>query len=880
MKINTTPGETYIVLSTGGCTVTTGAGKQIKKLAAGQDFFTAMTGDSIISDDNASVTVAKGEILAMLNTDGTGAEVQATLRFQPVTSQSALPAIGENGVIYLVPNGADAPNQYTEWVWTGAAYEQLGDVSVDLSGYASKADLGITTIDPTDSGPLIVSNAMLSTKLVQVSGLWIGACSFSGSTDGEQVVNIDGSLSAYSFDATKLGGYDVITTGGSVITNRIKVVSDTPTLLDSGILTGAEISGYNFTDEGGYLQHGIGINAGGVSLTNMFGDYPYLEAPVLRTTQIVSLAGADGEFLVGNRMRVGRDFVSLGGEGSWDTKGIKYTHFEAGHRSNIDILEVGYSSMISLGTEGELRCGDDNEGIHIYTNGSGIATLRIGSQANVIGLSDFGGGGADISAQAVTTESLYTNTIYANDTDELVSIYASVTGVRSLGASYNITARCFRVQNKSNTGDAIRLGFDSVYELGTGVPVLYLGESARITGPGWDTMVQQIQAGSSGSTGSGSGSTGDSNRMDTLYVNTIYPTDTTDLLTIEAYVTGVHSLGVKDDLYVGKKITTNACYTNAIYASSSDGELIVEAHVTGVTALGVKNFIDIDSGNIRIGKSPNGSETDGLYLGTGMQITGPGWDTMVQQIQAGSSSGSGGGNISTLTLGELNVNTIKFTKSVGSFAGGGISFEGSDLTQIASLGAEGIYTRNIQVSNNWPRKLTIGTPEGEDTSVLALYLGEGVHIVGPGWEEMQAAAAATVAEPEQPSFTKLIFPPTGTATAEQDPSWITKSHILMETNGGQLNMTHLTATLAYASQTPLAIAKRTLWLSTSSGSGDAVQWPANAVFPDDQPQDKIQQLNSNSTYWFDITYVGGSDTVLIRKVCSWASTTGESGPTE
>jgi hypothetical protein len=141
MKINTTPGETYIVLSTGGCTVTTGAGKQIKKLAAGQDFFTAMTGDSILSDDNASVTVAKGEILSLLNTDGTGEDVQATLRFQPVTSQSALPATGENGVIYLVPNGKTAPNQYTEWVWTGAAYEQLGDVGVDLSGYAKKSEL-------------------------------------------------------------------------------------------------------------------------------------------------------------------------------------------------------------------------------------------------------------------------------------------------------------------------------------------------------------------------------------------------------------------------------------------------------------------------------------------------------------------------------------------------------------------------------------------------------------------------------------------------------------------------------------------------------------------------------------------------------------------
>ena len=141
MKINTTPGETYIVLSTGGCTVTTGAGKQIKKLAAGQDFFTAMSGESVISDDNASVTVAKGEILSLLSAVGSGSAAQATLQFQPVTNQAALPTTGDGGTIYLVPNGKTGTNKYTEWVWTGSAYEQLGDVGVDLSGYAKKSEL-------------------------------------------------------------------------------------------------------------------------------------------------------------------------------------------------------------------------------------------------------------------------------------------------------------------------------------------------------------------------------------------------------------------------------------------------------------------------------------------------------------------------------------------------------------------------------------------------------------------------------------------------------------------------------------------------------------------------------------------------------------------
>lgn len=577
MKINTTPGETYIVLSTGGCTVTTGAGKQIKKLAAGQDFFTAMTGDSILSDDNASVTVAKGEILSLLNTDSTGSDVQATLRFQPVTSQSALPATGENGVIYLVPNGKTAPNQYTEWVWTGAAYEQLGDMSVELNG-----------------------------------------------------------------GADTLGGYNLVTTGGAVITERVKVVSGVPSLTDPDSAPGAELVWYDFSNVQGLRQEGLKIRAGGVSLTNPTGDEAYLEAPILRTTAICSLASDDSGFKVGNHMLVGKDTIGLGPginvvvdrsstlvsrlvlggfTDEWDDHGIRYLHYEGGQWKN-DVLRFGYGSLLTLGSQGVLQCGDPDYGIQLYTNDSGIATLSIGSQAQIIGPS--GGGG--------------------------------------------------------NSGS-------------------------------------------------------DSNIVDTLYVSTIFPTeDTYETIDIFAHVTGMRSLGVAEDIHA-----------RALYAA---------------------------------------------------------YDTI-------------------------------------------------------RIGFVSDYT---------------AAPE--------LYLGEGVHITGPGWEEMQAAAAATVAEPEQPSFTKLIFPPTGTATAEQDPSWITKTNILMETNGGQLNMTQLTATLAYAAQTPLAIAKRTLWLSTSPGTGDAVQWPANAVFPDDQSQDKIQQLNSNSTYWFDITYVGGQDSILIRKVCSWASTTGESGPTE
>lgn len=62
--------------------------------------------------------------------------------FQIVASYEELPTTGENGVIYLVPNGKTGNNAYDEYIWvvsdgTGK-YEKIGSTEVDLSGYYTK----------------------------------------------------------------------------------------------------------------------------------------------------------------------------------------------------------------------------------------------------------------------------------------------------------------------------------------------------------------------------------------------------------------------------------------------------------------------------------------------------------------------------------------------------------------------------------------------------------------------------------------------------------------------------------------------------------------------------------------------------------------------
>lgn len=83
--------------------------------------------------------------------EGIGGVTQ--FRYLPV---DALPATGEAGVIYLVPNSGNAPNIKDEYIWInkGAtespdyAFELLGTTEMDLSGYLQTTDVeAITTAE-------------------------------------------------------------------------------------------------------------------------------------------------------------------------------------------------------------------------------------------------------------------------------------------------------------------------------------------------------------------------------------------------------------------------------------------------------------------------------------------------------------------------------------------------------------------------------------------------------------------------------------------------------------------------------------------------------------------------------------------------------------
>lgn len=69
-----------------------------------------------------------------------------------------LPATGEKGVIYLVPNSGSAPNIYDEYIWIesgqSGSFEKIGTTETDLSGYVTDGELQTALADYTTTEDL------------------------------------------------------------------------------------------------------------------------------------------------------------------------------------------------------------------------------------------------------------------------------------------------------------------------------------------------------------------------------------------------------------------------------------------------------------------------------------------------------------------------------------------------------------------------------------------------------------------------------------------------------------------------------------------------------------------------------------------------------
>lgn len=76
------------------------------------------------------------------NTDGAMTQKAVTDAIAGITTfdvqvVTSLPATGVKGVIYLKAHSHGTGDSYDEYIWTGSAFEKIGNTDIDLSGYAT-----------------------------------------------------------------------------------------------------------------------------------------------------------------------------------------------------------------------------------------------------------------------------------------------------------------------------------------------------------------------------------------------------------------------------------------------------------------------------------------------------------------------------------------------------------------------------------------------------------------------------------------------------------------------------------------------------------------------------------------------------------------------
>lgn len=143
------------------------------------------------------------EITNLIN-DAIGSAVG--LNFEVVQT---LPATGEGGTIYLVPNGGSAvvKNVYDEYIWYNGAWEKIGSTEIDLTGYIRSG----TTYQNnkalmTDASGNAVTGDTTATELGYVHGVTSAIqTQINSKVDKHQTDGVDDRLMTAA-EGTKLGG--------------------------------------------------------------------------------------------------------------------------------------------------------------------------------------------------------------------------------------------------------------------------------------------------------------------------------------------------------------------------------------------------------------------------------------------------------------------------------------------------------------------------------------------------------------------------------------------------------------------------------------------------------------------------------------------------
>ena len=136
--------------------------------------------DGKIKQYIGNYTYSQAEVQALISAIKT-IQVQVVQTLPPVSE-------GQTNIIYLVPKSSTGTNNYYfEYVFTGSAYELIGDTEVDLSNYYNKSQVDNLLNAKVDkiAGKGLSTNDFTNTLLAKLMGIEDGATATTSITSSE-----------------------------------------------------------------------------------------------------------------------------------------------------------------------------------------------------------------------------------------------------------------------------------------------------------------------------------------------------------------------------------------------------------------------------------------------------------------------------------------------------------------------------------------------------------------------------------------------------------------------------------------------------------------------------------------------------------------------
>lgn len=348
----------------------------------------ALTGDvtlkiSDLENDSGFITSTVSNLSNYYTKAQTYMRTEIDSRLDAINSMnvsvvSALPQTGDSHTIYLVPKSASGSDAHQEYLYVNGSWELIGDTSVDLSNYYTKAEVNSRDVSSASWS----SNAL---RIYHTDGTYDSAAP-SGAVSTVMTSNLSTSKVVVTNSSGKLAASSTITTTELGYLNG--VTSSIQTQLNNKVPTSRTINGHALTGNITLTQSDLGIDIPEISVTAnravISDSTGALTASAVTSTELGYLDGVRSSI---QTQLNGKQATVTGGASSILTSNLTASRALVSDASGkvsvspVTTTQLGYlsgvTSAIQTQLDGKADAGSEITGGALSVSGSGTDSLQI-----------------------------------------------------------------------------------------------------------------------------------------------------------------------------------------------------------------------------------------------------------------------------------------------------------------------------------------------------------------------------------------------------------------------------------------------------------------------------------------------------------------------